>query len=467
MTNLAVTDWLPMLGDRPGPLYRVIATALHDDILSGRLPPGTRLPTHRDLAWRLKVTVGTVTRAYREAERQGLIGGEVGRGTFVRDPRRLPDPPAGSQPSANLIDLSVNAIALMPDEPALRRALEAVAAGPDLSATMTYGPVTGAEAARAAVAEWIGATAGLRVGGDDLLLAAGGQGAMHAALSTAARPGDVVLVEQLTYTGVKAVAANLGLRLVPVPMDRDGLLPDAVAALARQHGARALYCVPTLQNPTTVTLPLERRLALVEVARATGLTIVEDDVFGFLLDTPPPPLAAIGPDVTVYVAGLSKSLFPGLRAGYVVPPPALAGRVAAAIHATLLTSTHVGALTAAELIRSGDALRIGRRRRALVMARQKLARQVLGFDPPGSNPAATHLWLSLPEPWRREEFTRELLARGVKVTAADAFTVARGDTPHAVRICLCGTESDHALATGMEAVAALLREPAGMEAALV
>ncbi len=467
MTSYPIADWHPDISQRTGPVYRAIAAALHDDVVSGRLPPGSRLPTHRDLAWKLKVTVGTITRAYQEAERQGLVGGEVGRGTFVQDPRRLPNAPLEPPPAADIIDLSVNSSAVWPDAPVLRKALAGVAARADLSALMGYNHTNGATRLRRAASVWIEETAALSVPDERVLITAGGQGGLHAAFSTLTRPGDAVLVEQLTYPGVKALASLLGLRLIPVPMDKDGLLPDAVGALAAQHGAHTLYCMPTLQNPTTATMPLERRKALVEVARRIGLTLVEDDVYGFLNPQPLATLAEIGPDVTVYVTSLSKSLFPGLRTGFIVPPEPLWERTATMLRASLLSTAHLGTIAAAELIESGEAGGIAARRRALVAERQGLARRVLGQEPAGSDPRITHLWLTLPEAWRREEFARELMARRIKVTPADAFTVARGDTPHAVRICLCSVDREDQLESALHVVANLLTEPTAVMTTLV
>jgi DNA-binding transcriptional MocR family regulator len=467
MNSPGAAPWCPDLSGRIGPLYRMIAAALHDDIIAGRLPPGTRLPTHRDLAWKLKVTVGTITRAYVEAERQGLIGGEVGRGTFVRDPSRLPELPAEPRPGDNLVDLSVNSTAIWQDMPDLRAAMEAVSRDDGLTMMMGYTPSSGVDRICRAGAAWIESCSGLAVPVDRIVPAPGGQGAMHAAFAAATRPGDAVLVEPLTYPGVRPLAAQMGLRLLPVAMDGDGLIPEALEREATLHGARTLYCMPTLQNPTTITMPLERRQAIVAVARRVGLTIIEDDVYGFLDESTPPPLAALAPDVTVYITGLSKSLFPGLRAGYVVPPAALLARVVTAVRATVMTGSHLGAVVATELIESGAASRIARRRRAIVAERQQMARRCLGDLLTASNPACTHLWLTLPEHWRREALVRELLARAVKITPADGFAVGRGEIPQAVRICICSVERLETLSTALHVLADLLQEPAMADLALV
>ncbi|HYC03847.1 MAG TPA: PLP-dependent aminotransferase family protein [Azospirillaceae bacterium] len=453
-----MTMWLPDLTQRGGPRYRAIAAALHDDIVSGRLPAGAKLPTHRDLAWKLGVTVGTVTRAYAEAERQGLIGGEVGRGTFVLAPQRMSEVPLAPPPDG-VVDMSVNAMALWPDIPAIRQAMEEVARRPDLAQLLAYQPVNGPARFRAAGAAYIAATSGLEVGEDRVMLTAGGQNATFLAYAAVTRPGDVVLVEQLTYAGIKPIAAMLGLRLVPVAMDGDGLIPEAVEQACRLHGAHALYCMPNLHNPTTVTMPPGRRRELVAVARRMNLTIIEDDVYGFLAPCRHETLAALAPDLVIYLTSVSKSLMPGLRVGYIVPPRQLADRMTTGLRAMNLGTCQVGTAAASLLIESGEADRIAARRRAVVSERQEIARRVLGRDLPGSDPGCTHLWIPLPEPWRREEFARELLARGVRVSSADAFAVARGDIPHAIRVCICSTDRADALEQGLRTVADLLDDP--------
>jgi DNA-binding transcriptional MocR family regulator len=455
-----MTIWTPDLSRHGGPRYRAIASALHDDILSGRLAPGTRLPTHRDLAWRLQVTVGTVTRAYAEAERRGLIGGEVGRGTYVRDLERPADGGFRSvvDTSGDVIDLSVNAPSVTLSMPAIRDAMAAVAARPDLATLLTYQHTVGSARHRSAAAAWLEHAAGVQVSADQIAIAGGGQGAMHLAMASVTRPGDVVLTEEMTYVGMKALSAHLGLRLVPVAMDQNGILPDAVEQACRQHGARALYVMPTLHNPTTATMPLDRRHALIEVARRHDLTLVEDEVYGFLLEQRPPALASLAPDITLFVSSASKNLAPSLRVGFLAMPAPLVDRAAAITRATLHDFGHFGASIAAELIESGAAHEVAVQRRAEIARRQAVARCILsGTDLSASHPAAPHLWLQLPEPWRREDFARELLNRGVKVTQADVFAAGRVTAPHAVRICIGTTDRTDQMQTALQRIASLLQ----------
>lgn len=454
--------WFPDLAGRSGPRYRAIADCLGEDVAAGRLNPGTRLPTHRDLAYRLGVTVGTVSRAYAEAERRGLVSGEVGRGTYVRDQKRRPGPTEDiirlAADASTVIDLAVNAAALGQECEAVAEALRAVAGHKQLAGLLDYQPHAGLPEHRAAGAAWL-AQRGYPVDPDQIIVTHGGQHAMALLLQVLTRPGDTILVERLTYPGLKAAADLVGVRLAAVDLDADGLVPDALDQAARVTGAEIVYFMPTVHNPTTASMPEDRRLAIAEVARRNGLTLIEDDLYGFLEPDSPLPVANLAPERTCYLNGLAKSITPGLRVGYMVAPPVIAERMVGAIRATSWMAGPIGAEVGRQLIESGEADRIARHRREEARVRQGLARSILdGFDVE-SRAVAFHLWLKLPEPWRREEFAAELLRRGVRVTQADAFAVGRAPLTHAVRVCLCSTPERAELERGLQIIRETLTEP--------
>ena len=463
MTN---PSWSPDLAGRPGARYRAIADALADDIAAGRVAPGTRLPTHRDLAYALKVTVGTVTRAYAEAERRGLIAGEVGRGTYVKAARPAaaetwPNVQAAPAATNDLVNLSVcqpGAAGVAGALPALLRELQKSPAL--LEPLLAYTAHGGLPDHRAAGAEWLNRQHGLDATPESVLITCGAQNGLAVACATLARPGDVILTERLTYFGLKAAVGTLGMRLEGVPIDEDGLLPDAFEAACRQSAPRMLAVVPTLHNPTTAVLPLERRHAIAAIARRHGVMILEDDVFGFLMPSAPPPFQRIAPDITVHVNSLSKSVAAGLRIGYLVAPPGLVPRLESAIRALTYVAPALMAEIASRWIRDGSADGFARQQREEAAARQRIAREILGDDPAVVAPSAgQHLWLKLPEPWRREEFVAEALRRGVAVTGADAFMVGRAAAPHAVRISLCMPAHREDLRRGLRTLAETLASP--------
>jgi DNA-binding transcriptional MocR family regulator len=454
-----MTSWAPDIGRRRGPLYRALADALADDVAAGRLRPGTRLPTHRELADRLGVTIGTVTRGYAEAARRGLLAGEVGRGTFVRggvgvEPVAAFGVPAGG----DLIDLSLNHPPPLA-EAVVARTLASLARRGDLARLLDYAPAEGALAHREAGARWV-AEAGIRVPAEQVLVAGGSQHALTAVFATVAGPGDLVLTEALTFAGVKALAALLRLRLQGLPMDEQGLLPDAFEAACRGGGVKALYCIPTIQNPTGAVLPEARRREVARIARAHGVLVVEDDVHGLLAPDAPPPIATLAPESVCYLLGTAKTLAPGLRTGFLVAPSALVPRLAAAVRATTWMAAPLMAEVVSRWIADGTARDILKQRRDEARARQRLAAARLKAERFQAHPSAHHLWLSLPEPWRSETFAEEVRRRGVAVAPAQAFIVGRSAAPHAVRVCLGAQPDRSRLERGLGVVADVLRTPA-------
>ena len=458
-----MTIWAPNLDERAGPRYVAIADALDQDVRGGVLPPGARLPTHRALAHRLGVTVGTVSRAYAEAERRGLVSGRVGRGTFVRElgveeeseAFELPEWPATSE-----IDLSMN-LPASPDRlgegEALASALTSISSRPGLGALLQYQQHEGLLPHREAGAEWI-ARAGMEVDPNRVLICSGAQHALTVCFSTLVKPGDVVLTESLTYVGMKALANAFHFRLQGVAMDEFGMLPEAFSAACESTGAKLLYCVPTIQNPTATVMPEERRREIAQVARHHGVTIIEDDIHGLLPPDPLPPLSSFAPDHSCYIASLSKSMAPGLRISYVAASAELVERLRPGLWVTTWMAAPLMAEIATVWIQNGTADRMLEKRREEAAFRQKLAARVLGGFRYQAHPFGYHLWLQLPEPWRAEDFTEQASKRGVAVTSPSAFVVGRGSLPHAVRVCVGAVRSRERLVKGLETLAQILAQ---------
>ena len=452
--------WTPSLADRSGPLYLAIADALAEDARSGRLRPGARLPTHRELADRLGVTVGTVTRGYAEAARRGVVAGEVGRGSFVRGPAADLLSPALREAEDGLVELGLNLPPPLDEGKGgvLSRTLHALAQQ-DLSALLDYPSDGAASGHREAGAAWL-ARAGLKADPERVLVSSGSQHALTVVFAAFLRPGDVLLTEALTYPGVKGVAGLLNLRLVGVPIDGHGLLPDAFEAACRSHAPKALYLIPTIHNPTTVVLGEARRREIARVARAHNVVVVEDDVHRLLAEEAPPPIATLLPELSCFLLGTSKTLAPGLRIGFIHAPAPLVPRIAAGIRATTWMAAPLMAEIFARWERDGTALKLLKRRRDEARARQRLAAEVLEGVSLQAHPSSHHAWLHLPEPWRADTFEAEARRSGVAVTSAQAFQVGRASAPHAVRLGLGAPRTREELRTGLERVAAALARTA-------
>ncbi|MEZ4387287.1 MAG: PLP-dependent aminotransferase family protein [Candidatus Krumholzibacteriia bacterium] len=462
-----MTMWTPDISGRPGPRYKAIADALADDIACARLSTGDRLPTHRELAEQLDLTVGTVTRAYAEAERRGLVRGEVGRGTFVwaDDERFDPLLEPSREGAADMIDLGLN-LPLDSEGPDLAEVLREMCERTDLDLLLTYQPFTGSDRYRRMGVDWI-ARHGLEVAPEQVVITAGAQHAIVVALSALCRPGQVVLSEVLTYPGLKTAASLLGLEAAPVAMDHEGLLPEALDRAVQETGARVLYCMPTLQNPTTATMGAARRAAVAEVARRHDLHVIEDDVHGLLAPDSPAPLMALIPERTLYIASTSKVLAGGLRVAFVAAPRDLIERLAFAVAASMWALPALSLEVAARWIADGTAAVITDRKREEAAARQDLARRILPAGRCQTAGQSYFLWLELPAPWRVDQFVRAARERGVLVASAEAFTTGRAEPPAAVRVSLSAPAERARLASGLQTLADMLAQGPTPAAAIV
>ncbi len=457
--------WLPLIRTSDKPRYLAIADVIADDLRSGRLVAGDRLPPQRTLAEALELDFTTVARGYSEAQRRGLIESRVGNGTFVREPAAAPAaaiapaaprPPRARRPA----DLSMN---LPPEieDPALVARMRAGLAevGEDLIDLLRYQEFGGSPEDRQAGADWL-ARRGLAVPVDRLLVCPGTHSALLAVLGSLAKAGDVVCAEALTYPGLRGLAAQLGVEVVGLAMDDGGILPDAFAEICRTRAPKALYCNPTLQNPTTVTLSAERRAALVAVARRHNVPIIEDDAYGVLPVDGPAALATLAPDLVFHIAGLAKSLGAGLRIAYLAVPEARRiWQLSAYLRATTVMASPLTAALATRWIADGTADAILAAVRAEATARQTVARSLLALPAAvlRTKPEAFHLWLPLPPDWSRSGFAATLRASDIGIVVSDAFTVG-GPPPEAVRVCL-GGGSGADIRSALEMIAHTLSQP--------
>ncbi len=461
-------SWSPTIAGDPGPKYLAIVRALAEDIRAGRLTPGMRLPPQRALAKCLDVDLTTVTRAFNEARRAGLIEAAAGRGSFVRGlaplasaPVLKPAPARRPAPSGS-IDFSMN----MPPQPVaaclverLETGLGRLAGSPGFLDRLHYQDSAGNLADRAAATHWLGQRLGpLPV--SRVLVAGGAQALLAATLAALLEPGDALCVPSLTYPGLRMAAERRGARLVPVDADADGIVPDAFRDVCEAARPRALYLVPTLDNPTTATLPLARREAIAAIARRHSVAIIEDDAYGALLPDAPPPIAALAGEITWHIATLSKCASPGLRIAYAaVPGTSEAVRLAAELRALSLMAPPLTAALASRWIVEGEMDAIVAAIRQENGLRQAVAGEVLRGLDFWAHPCGHHLWLRLPEPWRRGEFGAHAWQLGLSVILSDAFAV--GPAPEAIRVSLGAARDAETLRYGLSLLATLLSRPPG------
>lgn len=434
--------------------YQELAAKLEADIRSGVYPPGSCLPPQRQLAEEMGINVSTVSRSYRELQLSGLVIGSKRRGSMVTG-GAMPNVTAHAA-AASLIDLTVNRPATRDFLNQLAQTMVLLPKDPRFVELQEYQPPQGPLWARTAGAKWMSAP-GFAPDPANVVVTSGAQHALYAVMNSLMGIDGVVLADRLTYYGLKALAPVFHFEIVGVPSDGEGMLPEALERECAGRKVKAIFTVPNFQNPTVVSMSMERRAAMADIARRHDVQIIEDDVYGPLVEQRLPPLASLCPERTFHIASTSKILAPGLRLGYLATPPNRAAIAAEAVRTTAWMPAPLSMLIASHWIESGIATQLLQAQREELKYRHDLARGLLGAQI-NSDPACMFVWLVLPEPWRSDDFAANAQARGVGVMPASAFAVGRSEIEHGVRINLSCALSREELVVALKILAETLHD---------
>ena len=454
---------LALTHDSEIPLYRQVFAQIASKIRSGELARGERLPATRELAGQLGLNRTTVSAAYEMLEAEGLIAGQVGRGSFVTGERASGVVDWGAllerteTPLASLSGgfgkdvisfvMSRPSRALFPlDE--VRATCATVLARADLADILQLGSPSGYEPLRRHLLEEA-RRQDLASPGDDLIITNGCQQALDLIGRVLLRPGDTVAVEDPVYTGLKNLLGGMDARLVGIPVGAEGLDVAHLERVLERERPRFLVVTSNFQNPTGATMPLAARLGLLEAAGAAGVPVVENDAYGELRYSGAPLPAIKQLDHhggTVLLRSFSKVSFPGLRVGWAVGPKPLMDRLRQAKEAADL---HTDQLSQAVLLEFAESGRLeAHRARVLAAGAERLAatldacRQYL---PPGTRwtrpEGGMNVWVRLPEPLDAGELLSRAQKEGVAYLPSRYFTVSRLE-PGALRLSFAGLPPD-------------------------
>ena len=415
--------------------YKALVDRYAQKIRSTELPPGTRLPTHRSLSAQEHISLATATRVYAELEKMGLVSGETGRGTFVRE-IALPLSHGVDQQvvASDVLDLNFNYPALPGQGELLRDALRQVSGVGDIESHLRYQPHAGRLTEREIITGYLTGSH-FKPTADNLLIVNGAQHGLTVTVMGLLRPGDVVAVDALTYPGFKALAALYHLELIAIPSTQHGPDLDALRQICHQRHVRALYTMPTLHNPLGWVLTGEQRQSLADIARQHDLLIIEDTAYGWLIRRPPPPVACFAPERTISVSGFSKNVATGLRVGTVICPPAMRSALERAIRATTWNTPSVMTTLVCHWIQDGTVARFETLKRRDARQRQIILQEMLGDLPCITHPDSYFAWLPLAEEARADRVAKDLLDHNISVSTAEPFCTSQ-TVPQAIRLAL-------------------------------
>ena len=443
-------DWIPTRDALDSPLHASLAAAMQAAIEDGRLPVGARLPPQRSLADLLGLSVHTVSKAYEKLRQLRLVDGQVGRGTYVLEPTRASNLPyLTERGDSGIIDLSISRPmfdALHVER--MEQSLAELPVGLNHDTYLACRPNVGLMAHRERGSQWLDRL-GLVTRPESVILINGVCHGMSLALSSITRPGDTVVTEGVAHHLIISLCAYLGLRLVGLETDREGVLPSAFEIACRQQRVKVLFTVPTLAGPTVALMSAQRREQLVAIARKHGVLIVEDDAWGPLCADRPPPIASLAPERTLYLTSFTKCTLPGLRAGYLVAPKQLMPAISARLVVFSWMATPLIAELASRWIEDGTAEELARWQREQLTARHAIVTETFGRFSWHGAPTSLHFWLELPEPWEPALLVEHARLQGLALAPTEPFMTDQVDSPRAIRVAVGSVHDTDRFRQGM------------------
>ena len=443
-------SWKPAWS-KERPMYQSLAKRLEDDIRSGALLPGTKLPPQRELADFLDINVSTVSQAFRICSDKGLLTSVTGSGTFVAYDAmtNLSLAPDGTEPLIELASMMPETIAV----DGVVASLQAMLVEEKAPAFFQYG--SGRAAWRRLAALDLLRRAGA-VGKEGAVAANGGQNAIVASLLALCRPGDRLGVDPLVYSGLKQAARLLGVRLVPVAQEQGEMSADGIRYAVQNHQIKGLYIVPDFQNPTARVMSEQGRRTIAQAAEDEGLFIIEDGGARLMAADPLPTIQSLAPERTFFILSLSKVLLPTLRMAYILCPPAYTDALQDIVQSLHLSQSELLAELTARLLVSGAAEALIAARREGAARRNAIAEEILkGYTLLGSSECLSR-WLVLPEGLTGTQAEDEARRRGVAVYGDAHFAVGPESRQYGLRLAVTAPADDDELAEGLRRLKAML-----------
>jgi DNA-binding transcriptional MocR family regulator len=449
--------WNPKIIDTDKVLYVAIADAIERDIDLGILKPNEKMPPQRSLAKTIGVNLTTISRAYREAEKRGLISGSIGKGTYVaqNDKNNTTLPEVLSRDD-EIIELGLIG-SVKAEGYDLPELLKAVAEDDSLDSLLDYVPSQGIPRHRQAAAKWI-TQYGLEEDPERIVICAGATHAINCCLTGIFEPGDRIAVDALTFTGFRNAAKLNHIKLEPVAMDSEGMIPESLENMCKRIEIKGIYLMPNMQNPTSTVMSSERKQAIADVILRYGLVLIEDDIYNFTNQSSQTALSTLVPDNGIFICGISKALFPGFRIGFAYVPERFLYRFTQAVANTIWMAPPICAEMVTRLIESGTAGEIVNKKNQVISRRLQLAKKAFeGFSYQAAE-GSMFLWLSLPEGWSCSDFESIALMNRIRVISAYKFYVGSQLPPNAVRISLGSVKNDEQLIRGLNTLVHILKQ---------
>ncbi|MCI8509683.1 MAG: PLP-dependent aminotransferase family protein [Lachnospiraceae bacterium] len=448
-------SWKPDLSNIRGPKYIALAELLEDDIKSGKLKAGTKLPPQRELADFLDLNLSTISKVYKLCEQKGLLSASVGNGTYVSSDADAETVLLCGKEDSHIIEMGA-IVPFVTSNLKVRQYTESLMKKPDALNLFSYGIPEGTKRQRKAGVTWL-QKSGFYTDIEHIVPAAGGQNALTAALGAFFESGDKIGTEPMTYPGVKTAAKLFGIHLLPVRSYNNEMTEEGIRYALQNENIKGLYVIPDYQNPTAHIMSLETRKMIARVADEENLLVIEDGINNLLEKDPMPPIASFAPEQVVYISSLSKTVSPGLRTAFIHVPDKFHEKLVTALYSMNISISPLLATVSAALIEDGAADEIIAERKKGIMERNLIVNRILDGFVMSSELTAPLRYIQLPQYFTGKSFEICAKQAGVEVYGAERFSVGNKVPEKTVRISVTTPPSVEVLTDGVERLRKLLQ----------
>lgn len=444
-------SWKPDKQQLKRPIYLSLAEKLEQDITSGLLAPGTKLPPQRELADFLDINFTTITRAYSLCERKGFIYAVTGSGTFVSPNAKLPITISMDNSLKNLIELGFIA-SFEQCNSMLADTIQEVSQKKYIEQLFSYDDPTGMQHQKMAGLNWMNPF-GIEAALEDMAIVSGAQNALAITLYALFEPGDKIAVDTFTYSNFIELARSFHIHLIAIPSDTYGMLPEELDNQCVLSGINGVFLMPSCCNPTTTMISHHRKKELAAIIQNHNLILIEDDVYAFLsarhIEEYQGPMYQLIPDQTVYICGTSKSICSGLRIAYMVFGERFRGKIRKAIFNINVKTSSFDAEIITELILNGTAHQIVQEKKCLAESTNTLYRKYFSDISANEHPYSFHRWLPIRTKQSSEQLEASLKEQGIRVFHSDRFLCSTGEQKTFLRVALSSCTSLEELENGL------------------
>lgn len=442
--------WIPELKKSNKPLYILLAECLEKDIENGKLKSGFKLPPQRIIANYLGISHNTVTRAYTLCEEKGLIKGIIGKGTFVSSTAGIPSHLLTDYRENHIIEMGM-VLPVYEMNELIKSYIDKLYNSIDYDLVFKYIPPEGHIKHRYIASKWLEQYK-IKSDADNILITSGSQNALSVILISVFTKGDRIVVDELSYTGLKSLAKLLGIILIPVKGDNTGIDIEELKKTCKRENVKGIYLIPDCHNPTTITMSMEKRIEIAKIIDDYNLILIEDGTFSFCLEEKLKPISSIYPNNSFYIHGTSKALNPTFRISYIIAPQKYVKILSHSINNLTWMSSPMTAEIVSLMQATSKYDEIIDMKLKILKKRNQITDDILKDFNLTASKTSLFRYLSLPKSFENLDTEHLFLKSGLQVFSSKRFSTGIDSKHNAIRISISSPQNENELRKGLEII---------------